>query len=47
MSHWMAEHEALAAAIFVALSLVLIAVFAAVERHYKEQLTSSRKNYFS
>jgi hypothetical protein len=47
MAHWMAEHEVLAAAIFVGLSLALIALFAALERRYKEQLTSRRKNYFS
>jgi hypothetical protein len=47
MAHWMAEHEILAAAIFVALSLALIAIFAALERHYKQPLTSRRKNYFS
>jgi hypothetical protein len=47
MAHWMAEHEVLAAAIFVALSLALTAFFAALERHYKQQLTSRRKNHFS
>jgi len=47
MAHWMAEHEVLAAAVFVAVSLALTAVFAALERHYKQQLTSRRKNNFS
>jgi hypothetical protein len=47
MAHWMAEHEALAAAIFVALSLALIALFAAVERRYQDQMTARRKNDFS
>jgi hypothetical protein len=47
MSHWMAEHEILAAAIFVALSLALIAIFAALERHYKQQLAVRGKNDFS
>jgi hypothetical protein len=47
MAHWMAEHEVLAAAIFVALSLALTALFAAMERHYKQQLTSRGKNDFS
>jgi hypothetical protein len=47
MAHWMAEHEVLAAAIFVALSLALTAFFAVLERHYKQPLTSRRKNYFS
>jgi hypothetical protein len=47
MAHWMAEHEVLAAAIFVGLSLALIAIFAALERHYKQQLTARRKNNFS
>lgn len=47
MAHWMAEHEVLAAAIFVGLSLALTAFFAALERHYKDQLTARRKNYFS
>ena len=47
MAHWMAEHEILAAALFVALSLALTALFAALERHYKQQLTARRKNYFS
>jgi hypothetical protein len=47
MAQWMAEHEVLAAAIFVALSLALTAFFAALERHYKRQLTSRRKNNFS
>jgi hypothetical protein len=47
MAHWMAEHEVLAAVIFVGLSLALIAFFAALERRYKEQLTGRRKNYFS
>jgi hypothetical protein len=43
MAHWMAEHEVLAAAIFVGLSLGLIAIFAALEHRYKEQLTARRK----
>jgi hypothetical protein len=47
MAHWMAEHEVLAAVIFVGLSLALTAVFAALERHYKQQLTANRKNNFS
>jgi len=47
MAHWMAEHEVLAAAIFVGLSLGLIAIFAALEHRYKEQLTARRKDYFS
>ena len=47
MAHWMAEHEVLAAAIFVGLSLALTAFFAVLERHYKQPLTSRRKNYFS
>jgi len=47
MAHWMADHEVLAAAIFVGVSLALIAFFAALERRYKEQLTSRRKNDFS
>jgi hypothetical protein len=47
MAHWMAEHEILAAVIFVGLSLALIAVFAALEQRYKQQLTSRRKNYYS
>lgn len=47
MAHWMAEHEVLAAAIFVGLSLALIAIFAALEQHYKQQLSGRRKNYFS
>jgi hypothetical protein len=47
MAHWMAEHEILAAAIFVALSLALIAIFAALERHYKQQLAVRGKNDFS
>jgi hypothetical protein len=47
MAHWMAEHEVLAAVIFVAVSLALIAFFTALERRYKEQLTARRKNYFS
>jgi hypothetical protein len=47
MARWMAEHEVLAAAIFVALSLALTALFAAMERHYKQQLTSRGKNDFS
>ena len=47
MARWMAEHEVLAAAIFVALSLALTALFAAMERHYEQQLTARRKNDFS
>jgi hypothetical protein len=47
MAHWMAEHEALAAALFVALSLALTAIFAAVERRYQGPLTARRKNDFS
>jgi len=47
MAHWMAEHEVLAAAIFVALSLALTAIFAALEHRYKQQLTARRKNYYS
>jgi hypothetical protein len=47
MAHWMAEHEILAAAIFVGLSLALIAIFASLERRYKNQLTTRRKDYFS
>jgi hypothetical protein len=43
----MAEHEVLAAAVFVALSLALTAFFAVLERHCKQPLTSRRKNYFS
>jgi hypothetical protein len=47
MAHWMAEHEVLAAVIFVGLSLALIAIFAAMERRYKDHLTTRRKDYFS
>jgi hypothetical protein len=47
MAHWMAEHEVLAATIFVGLSLALTAIFAAMERRYKQQLTARRKNNFS
>lgn len=47
MAHWMAEHEILAAALFVALSLALTAFFAALERHYQDHLTARRKNEFS
>lgn len=47
MAHWMAEHEVLAAVIFVGLSLALIAIFAALEHRYKQELTARRKNYFS
>jgi len=47
MAHWMAEHEAFAAAIFVGLSLALIAIFAALEHRYKQQLTARRKDYFT
>jgi hypothetical protein len=47
MAHWMAEHEIMAAAIFVALSLALTAFFAALEHRYKQQLTARRKDYFS
>ncbi|MGB8129497.1 MAG: hypothetical protein WCG81_06870 [Candidatus Angelobacter sp.] len=43
----MAEHEILAAVIFVGLSLALIFLFAALERRYKDQLTARRKDYFS
>jgi hypothetical protein len=45
MAHWMAEHEVMAAAIFVALSLALTGFFSVLERHCKQQ--SRRKNYFS
>jgi hypothetical protein len=47
MAHWMAEHEVLAAAIFVGLSLALTAIFAALERRYKQNLTARRKDNFS
>ena len=47
MAHWMVEHEVLAAAIFVGLSLALTAIFAALERRYKQQLTDRRKDYLS
>jgi hypothetical protein len=47
MAQWMAEHEVLAAVIFVGLSLALIAIFAALEHRYKQQLTTRRKDYFS
>jgi hypothetical protein len=47
MAHWMAEHEIMAAAVFVGLSLALIAIFAALEHRYKQQLTARRKDYFS
>jgi hypothetical protein len=47
MAHWMAEHEIMAAAIFVGLSLALTAFFAALEHRYKQQLTARRKNYYS
>jgi hypothetical protein len=47
MAHWMAEHEILAAVVFVGLSLALISLFAALERRYKDQLTARRKDYFS
>jgi hypothetical protein len=47
MAHWMAEHEVLAAVIFVGLSLALIVFFAALERRYKEQSAARRKDYFS
>jgi hypothetical protein len=40
----MNQHEILAAAFFVGLSLALIAFFAALERRYKEQLTGRRKD---
>jgi hypothetical protein len=43
----MNQHEILAAALFVGLSLALTVFFAALERRYKQQLTSPRKNYFS
>jgi hypothetical protein len=38
----MGQHEILAAVIFVGLSLALIAVFSALERRYKDQLTVRR-----
>jgi hypothetical protein len=47
MARWMAEHEVLAAAMFVGVSLALIAIFAALEHRYKQQLTARRKDYFS
>ncbi len=47
MAHWMAEHEIMAAVVFVGLSLALIAIFAALEHRYKQQLTARRKDYFS
>jgi len=47
MAQWMAEHEIMAAVVFVGLSLALIAIFAALEHRYKEQLTARRKDYFS
>jgi hypothetical protein len=47
MAQWMAEHEIMAEAVFVGLSLALIAIFAALEHRYKEQLTARRKDYFS
>jgi hypothetical protein len=47
MAQWMAEHEVLAAAFFVGLSVALIVIFAALERRYKEQLTARRKDHFS
>jgi hypothetical protein len=47
MAHWMAEHEVLAAVIFVGLSLALTAIFAAMERRYKQQLTARRKDNLS
>jgi len=40
----MNQHEVLAAAIFVGVSLALMAFFSALERRYKERLTSCRKN---
>jgi len=45
MAHWMAQHEILAAVIFVGLSLALIAFFATLERRYKEHLMTRRKDY--
>jgi len=47
MAQWMVEHEILAAAIFVGLSLALVAIFAALEHRYKKQLTARRKDHFS
>lgn len=47
MAQWMAEHEILAAALFVGLSLALIAIFAALERRYKQQLTAGQKDNLS
>jgi len=47
MAHWMAEHEILAAIIFVGLSLTLTAIFAALERRYKHELTARRKDNLS
>jgi hypothetical protein len=47
MAQWMAEHEILAAALFVGLSLALIAIFAALEHRCKEQLTTRRKGHLS
>jgi hypothetical protein len=47
MAQWMAEHEVLAAALFVGLSLALIAVFAALEHRYKDEITARRKDNFS
>jgi hypothetical protein len=44
MARWMAEHEVLAAAIFVGLSLALTALFAILEYRYKERLTGRHKN---
>jgi hypothetical protein len=47
MAQWMVEHEVLAAAIFVGLSLSLTAIFAALEHRYKQQSTARRKDNFS
>jgi len=47
MAHWMAKNEVLSAVVFVGLSLARIALFAALERRYKERLASRRKDYFS
>jgi len=47
MAHWMAQHEVFAAAVFVALSLAITAIFAALERRYGEQITARRKDNYS
>jgi hypothetical protein len=39
----MSEHEVLAAAVFVGLSLALTVFFAFLERRYKQQLTGAAK----